>query len=302
MRRPILKPRRAPKKLRRYSFNNGSETSSQPPKPIAMRRICFFLIAIGLFASSLWADFQIPENPDGYVTDRAGLLSSSARANLEAILQSFESQTSNQVVVATFPSMEDGSLEDISVRLAQQWKIGQKARNNGVLFLIFKNDRAMRIEVGYGLEGVLTDALSAQIVRNEVTPYFRAGEFEKGILSGVRAILSATKGEYQADAAAQNGDGAGLLKLILIVCGVLFAVDLVRYGFYLMTHLQDSRRYGFFEWFVIFAALWFVLRLLIESSLRSGGRGWTSGGGSSSGGGFSGGGGSFGGGGASGRW
>ena len=136
--------------------------------------IIFVMISV-----SARADFQIPEKPDGYVTDRAGLLSQSVRANIEAVLQNFEAQTSNQVVVATFPSMEDGSLEDISVRLAQQWKIGQKARNNGVLFLIFKNDRAMRIEVGYGLEGVLTDALSAQIIRNEVTPYFRAGEFEK---------------------------------------------------------------------------------------------------------------------------
>lgn len=266
-----------------------------------MKRIALLFAAVGLFGATLWADFQIPEKPDGYVTDRAGLLSSSARANLESILQSFESQTSNQVVVATFPSMEDGSLEDISIRMAGKWKVGQKRRNNGVLFLIFPNDRAMRIEVGYGLEGVLTDALSAQIIRNEVTPYFRAGEFEKGVLSGVRAILSATKGEYQAEPKTQNGEGGRLLQLILIVCGVLFAIDVVRYGFYLMTHLQDSRRYGFFEWFVIFAALWFVLRLLIESSLRSGGRGWTSGG-HSGGGGFSGGGGSFGGGGASGRW
>lgn len=258
----------------------------------------FFFWAIS--ACPLWADFQIPEKPDGYITDRAALLSIPTRQQLEIQLHEFELQTSTQVVVATFRSMEGGSLEDISIRIAQQWKIGQKDRNNGVLFLIFKDDRQMRIEVGYGLEGVLTDALSAQIIRNEVVPYFRSGEYESGILSGVRTILSAVKGEYQAAAATQTDGNAALIKLMLFVIGLVLAVDLFRYGVYWKTHHGYKGAYRFWEWFFMFAILWLILRALLTSRSRSG---WSSGSGSGySGGGFSGGGGSFGGGGASGRW
>ena len=255
-------------------------------------------ILFSSFSCSARAEFQIPEKPDGYVTDRAGLLSSSASGNLEAMLQNFESQTSNQVVVAIFPSMEGGSLEDISIRIAQQWKVGQKEHNNGVLFLIFKDDHQMRIEAGYGLEGVLTDALSAQIIRNEVTPYFRVGEYEKGIIGGVRAILSAIKGEYQADAAAQNNGGGSLFKMILFIVGIILMIDFFRYSVYWNGHRGYKGVYSFWEWFFTFAILWLILRALLTSR---GGSSWSSRGGSS-GSGFSGGGGSFGGGGASGRW
>ncbi len=284
--------------------------SKKIPDQVRDRRnnkwIFLSFIAAAFFISlscSAWADFQIPEKPDGYVSDRAALLSPQAKLQLDADLREFERQTSNQIVVATFPSMEGGSLEDISIRIAQQWKIGQKDRNNGVLFLIFKDDHQMRIEAGYGLEGVLTDALSSQIIRNEVTPYFRAGEFENGIISGVRAILSATKGEYQANAAAQNNGGGALLKMILLIIGVILIIDLVRYSTYWNGHRGYTGAYSFWEWFFTFAILWLILRALLTSR---GGSSWSSrgggGGGYSGGGGFSGGGGSFGGGGASGRW
>ena len=244
------------------------------------------------------ADFQIPEKPEGYVTDRAALLSVGPRQTLENQLREFELQTSNQVVVATFPSLEGESLEDLSIRIAQKWKIGQKNRDNGVLFLVFKDDRQMRIEVGYGLEGVLTDALSAQIIRNEVMPYFRQEQYEGGVLSGIKAILSATQGEYQPMASAQSEGGASLFKLIFWIIGVILVIDLIRYSAYMKTHQGYKGRYSFWEWFFMFAMLWLILRALLTS--RSG-SGWSSGrrGG---GGGFSGGGGSFGGGGASGRW
>ncbi len=244
------------------------------------------------------ADFKIPEKPEGYVADRAALLSVGARQALESQLHEFELQTSNQVVFATFPSLEGEPLEDLSIRIAQKWKIGQKNRDNGVLFLVFRDDRQMRIEVGYGLEGVLTDVLSAQIIRNEVTPYFRQGQYEGGVLNGIKSILSATQGEYQPMASAQDEGGASLFKLIFWIIGTVLAIDFIRYSAYAKTHKGYKGKYSFWEWFFMFAIVWVILRALITS--RSG-SGWSSqrGGG---GGGFSGGGGSFGGGGASGRW
>lgn len=262
-----------------------------------MKRLALLSAVISLFGTTLWADFQIPEKPDGYVSDRAALLSPQAKLQLETQLREFERETSNQIVVATFPSMEGGSLEDISMSIAQKWKAGQKDRNNGVLFLIFKEDRRMRIEVGYGLEGVLTDALSAQIIRNEVTPYFREGEYEGGILSGVRAILSATKGEYQALAPKPNEGTIELIKMILLIALIIFTIDFIRYAVYWRAHRGYQGAYRFWEWFFTFAILWLILRAILTSRSRSG---WSSG--SGGGGGFSGGGGSFGGGGASGRW
>ncbi len=265
-------------------------------------RLRFFLLGFVLASTcsfSAFAEFQIPDKPDGYVTDTIGLLSPQSRGQIESALRQFEAETSNQVVVAIFSTLDGFSLEDVSIRMAQKWKAGQKGRDNGVLFLVFRDDRQMRIEVGYGLEGVLTDLLCSQIIRNDVVPHFRSGDYERGIFEGVRAIMDAARGEYQPmTAVQQNNDGSAFAILFAIVVVVFFA-DLIRYGVYAKTHAA-SQRYGFWEWFFLFAILWFILRILIESSLRSGGRGWSSGGGSS--GGFSGGGGSFGGGGASGRW
>ncbi len=239
-----------------------------------MRKLfsCFFsVLAVCLFVILPSAKaLQIPKSPDGYVTDRAGLLSSSAKADLEALLRSFEEKTSNQVVVAIFPSLESESLEDFSIRLAETWKIGQKGRDNGVIFLIFPQDRQMRIEVGYGLEGVLTDAVSGQIIRQIVAPYFRKGDYEGGISAGVNAIFQATQGEFKA---IPGKDSANDFAKILILLMVLF-----------------------------FLHFWIRMNAF---GIR-GGSGYYSGGGFRSrgfgGGGFSGGGGGFGGGGASGRW
>ena len=252
------------------------------------------------FASPAFAQFQIPEKPDGYVTDRAGLLSPAAVQQLDQKLRQFESETSTQVVVATFPAMDGGSIEDISVRMATQWKVGQKGRNNGVLFLIFRDDHQMRIEVGYGLEGVLTDAASSQIIRQIVTPQFRTGNFEQGVVEGTNAILAATQGEFQA-LSEKQGDGASVLRVLFIIILFIIVIDLFRYGVYAAQHRDYKSRYTFWEWFFLFAAFWLILRALLTSR---GGSNWSSGGrgGYSGGGGFSGGGGSFGGGGASGRW
>ncbi len=270
----------------------------QTQKCLAPLLLSLLLCFAGFSATAL-AEFQIPAKPDGYVTDRSGLLSSSAKTRIENTLRQFEAETSTQVVLAIFPALEGSSLEDVSVRMATQWKIGQKSRDNGVLFLVFSEDRQMRIEVGYGLEGVLTDLLCSQIIRNDVVPHFRAGDYELGIQAGVEAIMDAARGEYLPMTQQNAGDGKAF-GIFLGLVFFIFALDLVRYGFYWGAHRNYPQRYGFWEWFFLFAIFWFILRILIESSLRSGGRGWSSGG--SSGGGFSGGGGSFGGGGASGRW
>ena len=209
------------------------------------------------------------------MTDRAGLLSPSAKADLETVLRAFEEKTSNQVVVATFPSLEGDSLEDFSMRLAEAWKAGQKHRDNGVIFLIFKNDRKIRIEVGYGLEGVLTDALSGQIISQVVAPYFRKEDYSGGIVAGTDAIMKATMGEFKGLPQRERPDTAG--KLIALFC--------VFFLFHLFATANSKRiggRRGSGGFFVP-----------MGGGFRSGGGGF---------GGFSGGGGGFGGGGASGGW
>jgi uncharacterized protein len=235
----------------------------------------FFLAAFLLFLPVLSA-LEVPKRADGYVTDRAGLLSPAARENLETALRAFEEKTSNQVVVATFPSLEGDSLEDFSMRLAEAWKAGQKRKDNGVIFLIFKNDRKIRIEVGYGLEGVLTDALSGQIISQVVAPYFRKGDYPGGILAGTDAIMKATQGEFKG--LAKNDRSNNAMNLIFLF-GVFFL-------FHLWVRASSRHIGGRRGGYVGFLPM-------------GGGFGGGGGGGF---GGFSGGGGGFGGGGASGGW
>lgn len=219
------------------------------------------------------AQLQIPDKPQAYVNDYAGLLSESESSQLEQRLKSFETETSNQVVVATFPSLEGDSIEDVSVRLAEKWKVGQKSRDNGVILLVFKNDRKLRIEVGYGLEGVLTDAVSKSIILNEITPSFKKADYFTGISSGVSAIFLATKGEYEA--IAKKSGGLKNPDLWLFLGAFLFI--------FLLPTLGGRRGGG--------------------RDVTFGSGGWSSAGSSwGGGGGFSGGGGSFGGGGSSGSW
>ena len=222
-----------------------------------------------------------------YVTDRTGTLTSAQLKTLETKLAAFEKETSNQVVVWMEPSLEGGSLEDRSYELAEQNGIGQKGKNNGVLLYIAKNDRKLRIEVGYGLEGALTDALSSQIIRKEITPQFKKNDFYGGINAGVDAIIKATKGEYKADKETGDDDsGAG-------ICCIPFPFIIM---FFLIF---------FFIGMPILSRIFGWNKGKSGSNWWGTGGGWSSGSGSSSGwsgGGFSGGGGSFGGGGSSGSW
>jgi uncharacterized protein len=247
---------------------------------MAKRKIVSLTLLIVLFLAIPAAALEIPPRPEGRVTDRTGTLSPQEVAALNQKLEAFEKETTNQIAVLLIPSLEGGSLEDFAIRLAEKWKIGQKGRNNGAILLIVKNERKLRIEVGYGLEGALTDALAGSIIRNEISPRFKEGRFYAGIDAGVTAMMAATKGEYRA--ARKNPRSQELplwLPFLLVVAFVVFFIYMS----------AAARRHHY----------------------HSGGSGgWTTGGGSwggggsfgDSGGGFSGGGGDFGGGGASGDW
>jgi len=282
--------------------------------------VLFVLAGVTAPASAL----DVPDPPRDYVLDRAAILSPAAHAQLSRVLAQFEAQTSHQVLVATFPSLEQESLEDFSIRLAERWQAGQTGKDNGVTLLVFRDERLLRIEVGYGLEGALPDALGDTIIRNDIAPLFRQGAYEQGLLRGVQSILQAVQGEYQADALAERhagGDhrhqeltpeqaaamrrqGGMLLAVVLVSLLGLLLVDVFRYRGYRRDHRRYAERYSFWEWFFRFALLLAVVtlifRMLFYAMLFS--RGGVYGGGRGGGGGFSGGGGSFGGGGASGRW
>jgi uncharacterized protein len=216
--------------------------------------------------------------------DRAGLLSPATRDSLEQSLEAFEKKTGHQIVVHVTPSLEGLPIDEYSMRIAEAWKIGQKGLDNGVIFTIAPNERELRIEVGYGLEGVLPDAIAARIIREQVTPEFRAGRMDAGVVAGVRAIESVTEGEQLPLPKSREVDLEQLrpwLKLVwvLFILLILFARSPLLWALLGMPGLGRSR------------------------GVRGGG--WGGGGfgrGGGFGGGFSGGGGGFGGGGASGRW
>lgn len=161
--------------------------------PTMIFRFLIFFLAITLSAQ---AQVALPEHGGQWVHDQANVLSASTKSELESILKYERDSTSNQIAVLIVPSLEGESMEDFSLRVAEKWQIGQKKKDNGVLMLIAINDKKMRIETGYGLEGVLTDALSSRINRNEMAPYFRTGDFDNGVKAGVMAIIQSIKGEY----------------------------------------------------------------------------------------------------------
>jgi uncharacterized protein len=272
-----------------------------------LKRTSFFVFLTLVFCPAVFA-LDVPEKPASYVNDRAGMMSPAAREALESKLAQFDKETSNQLVVATFESLEGGSLEDFSIRLAEKWRPGTAKKDNGVILLVFKQDREVRIEVGYGLEGAMPDALAKRIISNEIVPSFKAGDFDGGILNAAGAIMKATRGEYTADAAGEDPfDTYGPWAFIGLVLYVL--LPLVLYAAVMIFMTAAGGAPGFFFGALIVAIL-AALRKMLASTVgqtisRGGTGGWYSGGGSGSFGGssFGGfGGGSFGGGGASGRW
>lgn len=159
-----------------------------------MKRIIVFLLFV--FPVAFLHAQNVPEHGGVWVHDEAHVLSAGMRTELEHILKAERDSTSNQIAILIIPSLEGGSLEDFSIRVVENWKLGKKDKDNGVLLLIAIQERKVRIEVGHGLEGVLTDALSSRINRNEISPYFRQGDYDGGTKAGVIAIIHAIKGEY----------------------------------------------------------------------------------------------------------
>jgi len=223
--------------------------------------------------STVWAAIAVPALT-GRINDNAAMISAPARVEMEAKLKQFEAAESNQIVILTVPSLQGDPIEDFSIRVAEAWKIGQKGSDNGVLLIVSRDDHKVRIEVGYGLEGKLTDLTAGRIVREEIVPAFKAGQFDEGFSRGVSAIIAATHGEYKAKPKAdRNGEKPSMSLLVII-----FAVIYLIYQFF-RRFFWGGFGGGFF-----------------------GGGGGFGGGSSSNDDNFSGGGGGFGGGGSSGDW
>jgi uncharacterized protein len=220
----------------------------------------------------------------GRVVDEAGLLSPAQRTGIETKLAALEEKTTDQFVVVTLNSLQGTDIADYGYQLGRHWRIGQKDKNNGVLLIVAPNERAVRIEVGYGREGDLTDAVTHLIIQNAILPRFRADDIPGGIERGVDDIIQVLSGDaeaFKARAAPRPADQGWISFLhALFVTFIIF-----------MIFTSFLRRP---QW-------WMGPWGQSGGSGSSGGSGWSSGSGSS-GGGFSGGGGSFGGGGSSGRW
>lgn len=159
----------------------------------------------------------------GRVNDYAGMLSPETARNIEQQLAGNEQETTNQVVLLTVPSLEGETIEGLAIKVGDSWKIGQKGKDNGVLLLLAKKERKIRIEVGPGLQGVLPDITAGQIIRNIIAPQLRSGNTDRGISDGLAAIISATKGEFKATAADRSKKGkGGSFNSLMTALGVAF--------------------------------------------------------------------------------
>ncbi|OGA24642.1 MAG: hypothetical protein A3I02_01650 [Betaproteobacteria bacterium RIFCSPLOWO2_02_FULL_67_26] len=271
------------------------------------------LAAVLLFAPAFAAG-QVPVPPlAARVTDLTGTLSGEQRAAVEARLAELESRKGSQVAVLLVPTVQPETIEQYATRVFDQWKLGRKGVNDGVLLAIARNDRKLRIEVGYGLEGAIPDAYAKRIIEEDITPRFRQGDFFGGVSAGVDRIVKLVDGEAmpppERPALSRDSDYPDLLfygfVAVLVLGGVLRAL----FGRLLAAGIIGLAAgvVTFILYNVIAAVIIAILAFLITLANKfssGGGSSWSSGGSSwsSGGGGFSGGGGSSGGGGASGSW
>lgn len=296
-----------------------------------------FLICAWLISLSAFGQKAVPELWNVRVHDDAHVLKQETIDQLEKRMAHYEDSSSNQIAILVISSLDGESLEDYSIKVSDKWALGKKDKDNGVLLLIAVDDHKMRMEVGEGLEGVLTDAMSSRIIRNEMAPAFRRGDFDSGVTAAIDGIIKAIGGEYTAEDSNDLEDLTTKQK-ILIGLGLYLFLGIFAFFALVMSGCTGWGLYAFLiPFYSIFPAIlvseknWFLpgliyilgfppLKLLVGRSAwgkkigtnmgggSSGGGGWsswTSGGsswGGSSGGGFSGGGGSFGGGGGSGSW
>jgi len=252
-----------------------------------MKRSIFSIIpALVLWlASGLSATAQtsFPPISGSHIIDAAGVLSAETATSLDHIIQRHEDTTGNQVMVLTIASLDGNDIDMYANDAYKNYRLGQKGTNNGVLMVVAVQERKVRIEVGYGLEGNLPDALCGRIIRNDIVPYFKQGDYDAGITNGVNSILQAIQGTYVA--APDDDGGNGLAKGWPLILIVAFIIIIVVFGIISGGKGGGGGRYYGGGWY--------------GGGWSSGGGGWSGGGG----GGWSGGGGGFsGGGGASGSW
>ena len=271
---------------------------------------------LGALFILLWSMIGIahaaPDFPalTGRVVDDAGLLSAATRAQLTQLSEQHERTTSNQLVIVTVKSLQGYAIEDYGHQLGRHWGIGQKGQNNGVVLIVAPNEREVRIEVGYGLEGQLTDALSSNIIQGQILPRFKLGDYEGGVVAGAQAIVAVFAGEALPAPVATPGIRAPQMPIpALLIFGVVIGQILARFLSRAFAGTLVGAIAAAVVWFTSGAVLMSVLAgiaifVFVALSGRGGGMPWMGGrgGGGFGGGGFSGGGGSFGGGGASGRW
>jgi uncharacterized protein len=309
-------------------------TSARASRAFAAAALAATLLAFapGAAAWEAGSDGLAPIPPlEARVTDLTQTLRQAERAVLEAKLADWEATTTNQLAVLLVPSTQPEPIEAYSIRVADAWKIGRKGNDNGVLLVVAKNDRKVRIEVGYGLEGTLTDVTSRRIIAETIAPAFREGRFAAGIEAGVdRIIAVVAEGKplppRKGGDARQPTGGVNLEMLLLVLFVVVPLVGGILRAIFgrLLGSTVGAGIVGAAAWFVagsvvialLVAILAFVVMIFVGLGaglkgrgggvwMPSSGAGWgggSSGVGSSGGGGFSGGGGSFGGGGASGSW
>lgn len=301
-----------------------SRAASRPLARLAAAVLALLLLV------PVWAQTFPPLT--GRIVDQANLIPPEQEAPLTARLEALEQASSRQLVIATVSSLEDNPIEDYGYRLGRHWGIGQRGANNGVILLVAPNERKVRIEVGYGLEPILTDALSNRIIEEQILPRFRDGDFPGGIIAGADAIiaqlqapaelaerraLEAAEAQRQEESAPESGSIFPLIIWLIVLFFILIPMltsglrgrryrgrgrgrggPVTIWGPGTVPQGRDRDDLG-----------WFLAGMVLEGMLRGGrrggggwggGSGWGGGGGGF--GGFSGGGGSFGGGGASGGW
>jgi uncharacterized protein len=257
---------------------------------IRLDRLVIGVLAFGLIVSLGKAE-TLPSKPDRYFNDYAGIVDPSTASRLNEKLAQFERDTSTQILVAIYRTMQsESSVADYTQRIAQTWGVGQKGRNNGAVLFVFVENRQMFIQTGYGLEGALPDAICFDIYQNVIRPRFKAGDYAGGLEAGINAMMQAVRGEYKgtgrtnAEGKGNNTNALPFWMVLVIFIIIMIVMSRIRRG--------ARRGYGYNGWGGPY----------IGGFGGGSGGGWSSG--SSGGGfsGFSGGGGGFGGGGAGGGW
>lgn len=249
-----------------------------------------------VFAPAIAPEIQVPEN-EGWVTDRAGLLEPEQERSLEALMESYRSGTGHEIALLTLPDLGGETIERTALEVGRAWGVGREGENDGALLVVAKAERKLRIEVGRGLEGGLTDSISGRIIRDVIRPRFRAGDFYGGLRAGIEAMHAAIGGDYgpiERTASSRQHSARGFAL-------VFFALMMVAIAIASRNRRRRGGRYAHA------GVPWWLLMMGVGHSGRhggSGGSGGFGGGGFSGGGGFGGfgGGGGFSGGGASGGW